>query len=152
MPQSLPYPAFRLGRLKSDCAPKADTLVDRVSTEADASPSSFHIVQLPRRPDMVGTDHLSSTYEFVAHTPMVKMCGMPPWPCTIAVEWQLSHPKGAITDTKRTQRPTPLPPPPHSWTPQAHHVTAAWCPLSDAVSRRTSCIGGHAQAAALVRQ
>jgi hypothetical protein len=41
------------------------------------TPAVSKIVQLPRRPDMVGTEALSPTNQFVVLVPTMKMCGMP---------------------------------------------------------------------------
>jgi hypothetical protein len=97
---SIPRAAFRLRKLKSDCNPSPTLSPIEHRRKQMARPSTFHFVQLTRRPEMVGTEALPPTHQFVVHAPMLKMRGMPSWPCSIAVEWQLSHSKGVITVPK----------------------------------------------------
>jgi hypothetical protein len=68
----------------------------------------------------------------IVYKPLMKMCETPSWPCSIAVDWRLSHLKGAIHGPEMTQKLAPQPRQPHSMHPQAHHVTTARCPPSDA--------------------
>jgi hypothetical protein len=59
-----------------------------------------NFVQLSNRRDMIGTEAMPPTHQCVVHVPTMKMCGLPSWLYPIAIEWQLSHPKGTITGPK----------------------------------------------------
>jgi hypothetical protein len=61
-------PAFHLNTLKSDCNPITDTLVDRVSTEADGSSP-----QLPHRA-VAGATRQDRYGKAVTHTPICRPC------------------------------------------------------------------------------
>jgi hypothetical protein len=91
---------FHLRKPSSDASQSPTLSSIECRPKQMARHSNFHNVHLPRRSDMVATEALSPTHQFTVRVPRMKTCEMPSWPCSIAVEWQLSHPKGTITGPK----------------------------------------------------